>query len=165
MKKKQDLFEIKRLASQFRSGIELAKEEGKFREYPFNQFPFGCCGDTSDLLAQYLFNHGITCWIVSGTYSFENLRNPSEYLDFYTHGWIELNGKIFVDITADQFNNNPDFALCNMPSCYVGKTNDFYDLFLQDINYRKSFRNLQELNNAFPRLQELYNIIIRHVKF
>ena len=48
--------EIKQLAMQFRDAIDIAKEAGDFdKDLSFCNFPLGCCGDASDLLAQFLF--------------------------------------------------------------------------------------------------------------
>lgn len=47
--------EIKQFATQFRKAIDLALEAGEFdNDSIYRRFPRACCGDTSDLLAQYL---------------------------------------------------------------------------------------------------------------
>ena len=46
--------EIKQFATQFRRAIDLALEAGEFdNDSIYRRFPRACCGDTSDLLAQY----------------------------------------------------------------------------------------------------------------
>ena len=48
-------FPIEKLASEFRTAIEMAKKEGEFEaDFIFSRFPRGCCGDVSSLLGQYL---------------------------------------------------------------------------------------------------------------
>lgn len=60
----------------------------------FECFPRGACGDTSDLLCEYLKEIGFqNVWYVSG-----ECWDP----DYQSHAWVEVDGAI-VDITADQF--------------------------------------------------------------
>ena len=68
---------IFRLALQFREAIEKAKRSNEF-EYSnvFFGFPCGCCRDTSDLLAAYLYENGIRTMCVSG-------GTPD-----WTHAWL-----------------------------------------------------------------------------
>lgn len=66
--------EIKQFATQFRRAIDLALEAGEFdNDSIYRRFPRACCGDTSDLLAQYLlddvgvkrvFRNSLTSYIV-----------------------------------------------------------------------------------------------------
>ena len=54
-------FPIEKLASEFRTAIEMAKKEGEFEaDFIFSRFPRGCCGDVSSLLGQYLLENNIT---------------------------------------------------------------------------------------------------------
>ena len=49
--------EIEQFATQFRRAIDLALEAGEFdNDSIYRRFPRACCGDTSDLLAQYLLD-------------------------------------------------------------------------------------------------------------
>jgi hypothetical protein len=61
----------------------------------FRNFPLGCCGDTCLLLAKFLINHGagFPDYVV-GTSGRQS------------HAWLEI-GSVIVDITADQFLENP----------------------------------------------------------
>ena len=143
--------EIKKLAIQLRNAIERAKRKGDFPKNDFiNKFPRGCCGDASDMLAQYLMDNGISFKCVCGTYCDQS------------HEWLEVDN-IIVDITSDQFNNNSMFNKSNFPPCYVGCENEFYKLFMQNINYRQSFFGLRGLNGAYYRLNQLYTIIINNI--
>lgn len=58
---------IRELAVKFRNAIEKACDEGLFANDTFNRFPRGCCGDTSDLLAEYFCENGIGSICVTGT--------------------------------------------------------------------------------------------------
>ena len=58
--KERMMKEIKQFATQFRREIDLALEAGEFdNDSIYRRFPRACCGDTSDLLAQYLLDKGI----------------------------------------------------------------------------------------------------------
>ena len=58
--KERMMKEIKQFATQFRRAIDLALEAGEFdNDSIYCRFPRACCGDTSDLLAQYLLDKGI----------------------------------------------------------------------------------------------------------
>ena len=50
---------IYKLSMRFRYAIGQANNERLFNRDSFSYFPRGCCGDASDLLAQYLLEHGI----------------------------------------------------------------------------------------------------------
>lgn len=52
--------DITSLANKFREALDLARDSGEFdRDISFYDFPRGCCGDASDLLAQFLLEHGV----------------------------------------------------------------------------------------------------------
>lgn len=71
--------QIRKIASEFRRAIEAAKNAGEFsKDISFDDFPHGCCGDTSYLLAEFLREHGIkTIWV------------STERRD-WTHAWLVL---------------------------------------------------------------------------
>ena len=58
-------YQIEQLATRFRTAIEKANSAREYWAYnKFRDFPTGCCGYTSDLLAEYLLRHGIeTLWV------------------------------------------------------------------------------------------------------
>ncbi|MFR1886028.1 MAG: hypothetical protein ACLTL7_20660 [Enterocloster bolteae] len=57
--------EIERLVNQFRDAIDMARDSGDFdKDISFYKFPRGCCGDASDLLAQFLLENGIRTYYV-----------------------------------------------------------------------------------------------------
>ena len=67
--KERMMKEIEQFATQFRRAIDLALEAGEFdNDSIYRRFPRACCGDTSDLLAQYLLDKGIKTDYVCGTY-------------------------------------------------------------------------------------------------
>ncbi len=55
---------IRQLAKYYRAAIEAARDDGRFStDISFKNFPHGCCGDASYLLAEYLRENEIeTIW-------------------------------------------------------------------------------------------------------
>ena len=110
MKGKSDtnIAEIRRLAQAFREGIEKAVESGDISSITTKTtmpyFPKGCCEIASDLLAQYLLEKGTHTKSVHGEYDFDDWENK------FPHTWLETDGGIIIDITADQFVGEKVFA-------------------------------------------------------
>lgn len=126
------MVEIIRLVKQFREAIDIARGEDAFlKDICFGNFPHGCCGDASDLLANYLLSHGIQTWYVCGTYYGES----EEYRQ--SHAWLELSNGIIIDITGDQFKYEDVFLNYNNPA-YIGEMDDFHALFdVEEMDIRK----------------------------
>ena len=116
---------VRSLASNFRKAIDCALEADKLYGTVIESFPIACCGYTSDLLQRYLAEKGIATRYVSGTYR-DDSTNDSQ-----SHAWLELIDGTIVDITGDQFRNEPR-PLQNDSPVYCGKPNDFYNLFELD---------------------------------
>ncbi|MEL5515290.1 hypothetical protein PTR77_23560 [Serratia bockelmannii] len=74
--------------------------------FAISNFPMGCCGDTSKLLAYLLYQQfGIVPELLSGVYyEFEHTLPASGLSNESSHAWLVVNGMI-VDLTADQFND------------------------------------------------------------
>jgi len=114
---------IKQLALQFRKAIELALENGEFDgDKMYRRFPHACCGDTSDLLAQFLLDKGIKTDYVCGTYWGDSAENGQ------SHAWLIVDNHIIIDITGDQFKGVATFLNYNK-SVYVGEMDQFHRLF------------------------------------
>ena len=87
--------EVKQFATQFRRAIDLALEAGEFdNDSIYRRFPRACCGDTSDLLAQYLLDKGIKTDYVCGTYWGKPSVISSLYGNRNTHLFYSQNGEI-----------------------------------------------------------------------
>ena len=115
--------EIKQFATQFRRAIDLALEAGEFdNDSIYRRFPRACCGDTSDLLAQYLLDKGIKTDYVCGTYWGKPDGNGQ------SHAWLMVDKYIIIDITGDQFSGKSTFLNYDK-SVYVGEGDDFHRLF------------------------------------
>lgn len=112
---KKDVYDI---VTAFRSAIINAKQNSGFCSRDrMNNFPMGCCDDSCDLLAYYLYDeYGIYTEQGNGVYRDDNPYNTTN------HGWLILNGNTIIDITADQFK----FCMGFSAEVYVGKENLFY---------------------------------------
>ena len=149
--------EYQKLVYEFRKAIDCAVDNGDFDDdLTFRRFPSGCCGDTSDLLAEYLFNHGFSVQYVRGTY-----RNGT-FEGTQTHAWLICEGNI-IDITGDQFSNRKEFLNFDKP-VYIGKKGKFHSLFeveRRDVIPHYGIRSLGEM--CQPRLYGLYNTILQYI--
>lgn len=126
--------EIKTLAETFRGAIDGIKaEDGFLRDAPFDRFPTGCCGDTSDLMAQFLIDHGIESWYVCGTY-YPNSEQEDAFEGIRSHAWLTTDDPritknyCIIDLTGDQFQAYPEFYYYNQ-AAYVGTLDPFHRLF------------------------------------
>lgn len=150
--------DINRLVNRFRDAIDMALDAGDFdKDFSFYKFPRGCCGDTSDLLAQFLLENGIRTYYVCGTYidgSFENRQS---------HAWLLTDNHTIIDITGDQFKDDPNFLNYDK-SVFVGVGDDFHRLFeVEDRAIRENI-GLYALGSMCQlRLNELYRKIIKYI--
>jgi hypothetical protein len=86
-----DIDGVREACARFRAAIEADQDLPS----PMAGFPSGACGDTSELLGQYLQDCGFGTWMyVMG------FRDS----DSWTHAWLEADG-VIVDITSDQFDD------------------------------------------------------------
>lgn len=91
-----------------------------------SNFPMGCCGDTSRLLAYLLYQQfGIVPKLLSGIYyEFEHKLPASGLSNENSHAWLVVNGMI-VDLTADQFNDRGYYH----PPVMITSDTSFHDFF------------------------------------
>ena len=147
--------ELLYLASQFRAAIEKAKSAGEFEsDNVFREFPYGCCGDTCDLLATYLIENDYTPYYVCGTYrggSFEQKQS---------HAWLTVGNKI-IDITGDQFKFDPLLYYFDKP-VYSGNAGRFHKAFEVDERFEhKGIEYLDDYSQA--RLFGIYARIMQYI--
>ena len=146
--------QIETLAWNFRKAIDAANKLGKFKmDIVYKNFPYGCCGDTSDLLAEYLLENGVKTFYVCGTYIDE------EFEKMQSHAWLCTDGEIIVDITGDQFKYDSTFLNYNNP-VYVGKMDEFHKLFIideRDIHECYGLSQVGDFN--YCRLKNIYDLI------
>ena len=156
-----DTKKIECFVTEFRNAVDRAKEDDRFRDDQwFRNFPRGCCGITTELLAKYLRENGIDADLkyVCGVCYDDSMDKPS-------HAWLEVGNKIVVDITGDQFKNYP-MPLCFDNPIYVGEYNRFYNQF--EIDYIEDFDNVVYLDDIYVRSHmsraKLYQIICEYLR-
>lgn len=150
------MVQVNKLAHEFRSALEIVRKERLYgRLRVFQHFPEGCCGYTSNLLAEYFHDNGIAVkYVVSGETSREQ----------YSHCWIILENDTIVDITADQFNEKTYFKDFEpIPKCcIVSSRHPLYSLFDRQIEASTDY-GIDSYSGELIRqqLQGLYNTIIQ----
>lgn len=154
-----DINELKEIAFRFRHAVDVAFEDGAFSTYPFNNFPYECCDDMCDLLGQFLFEKNVLVLKVSGIYRYDYWNNN------YPHTWLSLQDGLIIDLTGDQFKDDP-IMLNNNDPCYVGKENKFYKLFPMKERTIIHYYGIENYINDNPRIRlwELYNTILIYYK-
>lgn len=150
--------DIEQLTTQFREAIDLALEAGEFdNDSIYRRFPRACCGDTSDLLAQYLLEKGIKTDYVCGTY----WGKPDE--NGQSHAWLTVDQQIIIDITGDQFKGRSIFLNYDK-SVYVGEEDDFHRLFKVEDRDVHEHHGLNALSSfCAARLWGLYRKILKYI--
>ena len=150
--------DIKQIAIRFREAIDSALEAGEFdNDSIYHRFPCACCGDTSDLLAQYLLDKGIKTDYVCGTYWDREDENGQ------SHAWLTVGKHIIIDITGDQFSGRPTFFNYDK-SVYVSEEDDFHRLFEVEDRDVHEHHGLSALGNfCTPRLWYLYRKILKYI--
>ena len=151
--------QINVLVKRFRDAIDRAKAAGRFeKEVCFKDFPYCCCGDTSDLLGHYLLSHGICTNYVCGQHY------TKDYGCDASHAWLMLENNMIIDITGDQFSGKPAF-LSYSKKAYIGKMDAFHKLFVvEKYDVRKTV-SLYDLGCLDPaRLPRIYNIIMEYIE-
>lgn len=143
--------DIYNIATAFRAAIMDAKFDGRFHSKDrMSNFPRGCCDDSCDLLAYYLYTeYNIHTRQVIGTYRDKNPYNTTN------HAWLVMDNNTIVDITGDQFAVLVGFN----EEVYVGKKNSFYKRLERE---RKQIsENYNIVQDA--RLWNDYKIIMSYV--
>lgn len=150
---------VKILAKRFRGAIDKAKEAGEFdRDLIFSKFPKGCCGDASDLLAEFLLEKGIHTDYVCGTYYYYDEEYNSQ-----SHAWLLSKDKMIIDITGDQFRYDSTFLNYDIP-VYVGAEDDFHELFEEEDRDIYVHNGISALGDMCQyRLWGLYEKILKYV--
>lgn len=141
--------DIYMIAAAFRSAIIEAKYNREFDSKDrMCNFPKGCCDDSCDLLAYYLYEkYEIYTEQGNGRYSDSNPYNTTN------HAWLVLNEDTIIDITGDQFR----FCENDMEEVYVGKEKEFY----KKLDGKHYYENCDIKQDA--RLWNDYKIILRYM--
>ena len=148
--------ELLHLVCSFRNALEAASAAGEFNhDCAFWGFPNGCCGDTCDLLGQYLISHGIKTGYTSGVWSGPNYK-------CYTHAWLVNKDGLVIDITGDQFRDDSQFFNFNC-AIYIGQETSFHQLFQERSS--RVWLPFHKLGCMEPcRLPRIYNQIMKYVE-
>lgn len=153
------MLNLKDFASKYRFAIDKAITAGGFNgDFSFCDFPRGCCGDASVLLAQYLLVNGIKTYYVCGNFYYDNPSGGAQ-----SHAWLWTEDKTIIDITGDQFKNNSTFLNYNVP-VYVGPMDRFHKLFeVEDRDFHENI-GLEAVGSiCLPRLSKLYSTINKYI--
>lgn len=149
---------LEELVHNFRKAIERAQDNGETGEF-FWKFPVGQCGNTSDMLAQYLIENKVgPIEYVNGTYYADDPNDPDNH---QSHAWLLVKGLV-IDITCDQFKTHNTPLKCNRP-VYIGPMSDYYRQF-----DTRGFENywhhgLDENWPHYNRLHSTYETIKRYL--
>ena len=132
-------------------------------------FPHGCCGDMSDLLGEYLLNHGVSdLWYVCGTHYPETGDSEYDFENRQSHAWITMGnplkkGSIIIDITANQFSEKEEYHYYNK-RVFIGKMDYLHSLFEVDQRDCRRFEGLKSYDELIQgRLYNLYSTIIENM--
>lgn len=151
--------DVKILVKQFRDAIDKAKKAGEFeKDSIFSRFPRGCCGDASDLLAEFLLRKGIRTDYVCGTYYYYDEEHNSQ-----SHAWLFSKDNVIIDITGDQFKDDSTFLNYDIP-VYIGEEDDFHKLFDEEDRDIHIHYGIGALGGMCQyRLWDLYERIIKYI--
>lgn len=147
---------LESLVFNFRKAIEAAIDNGEPGEF-FRKFPVGQCGNTSDMLAQHLIDHGISPVIyVNGTYYGDDLD------DRWNHAWLVVDGLI-IDITGDQFKYKKAPLKNDLP-VYVGPMTEYYRLFEVNPGGECEHHGLEHQWFNYHELRNWYETIVKYLR-
>lgn len=139
------------LSYRFRNAMNSAYKNGEFDNIvELQRFPRGSCGMASCFLGEYLMENGVSTRYINRTYYYGETSYDSQ-----AHTWLEINAHLIVDITGDQFEDNPILMNYDIP-VYVGDYTDFYELFESTPNGEYE---LIEDHILSSKEKNLYNII------
>lgn len=127
------------LAVCFRNAIAVAVAQGRLESRQFDGFPRGVCGDSAQMLGQYLQDSGFGVW------SYRSGVDGSGQ----THAWIEKDGWI-IDITAPQFDGVSE-------SVVVTDDPSWYRRFTKMASY--PYADLSAVGPAMPALRRDYQLL------
>ena len=152
---------LNEIAYEFRKALEVISSKQLYgRLTIFKDFPNGCCGYTSDLLATYFIENGISGKRIQ-------LLNAESKEEEYTHYWLMIDNRLFVDITADQFSGKKYFEKYEpIPNCCIVPCYTYlYECFdKQEIQYSRCF-GIDSYNGDIPqKLQVVYDAAVKQIE-
>jgi len=136
------------MATKFRETIERM-DASLFPCTPhFSDYPSGCCGDTSNLLLQFLYDNGIKSEYVNGSF----YEDVGDHCRERSHAWLEIEDYI-VDITADQFDDVSEKA-------FVTQDKSWHSKFKEQ---QRRFETLEDAGPSEERLKTIYQNILDNI--
>ena len=141
--------DIYKIAVAFRAAIVSAKYDRRFHYRDrMSNFPGGCCDDSCDLLAYYLYTtYKIRTRQGIGTYRDNDPNNTTD------HAWLIMYDNTIIDITGDQFRYCAGYT----DEVYVGVETLFYKKL-----ERKQVRDNYDITKD-ARLLDDYQIIMSYM--
>jgi hypothetical protein len=145
------------LAGQFRRALERVPQNSfpneislyKHPDYQTSGFPAGCCGDSSELLAEFLKENGFDFEYVGG-------RDGGDDEELMTHAWLALDDFI-VDITADQFND----CGYSLPKVFVEQESPWHDSFkIEEVREGSFYVWKDSDKNHFSNMERAYRLVL-----
>lgn len=134
-----DIERARYLAVRFRDAIAAAVASGRLESRQFDGFPRGVCGDSAQMLGQYLQDSGLGVW---------NYRSGVD-AGGQTHAWVEKNGWI-IDITAPQFEDVDEAVV-------ITEDDPWYRRFTRMASY--PYADLSADGPAMPALRRDYELL------
>ncbi len=172
---------IRPLVSKFRKALEVVHEKGFFdHDVVFQNFPIACCGNASDLLAEYLADNGFSTVYVCGdcegqTHAWlilkdEHIHGPQSYIwdisEEVRNALISYTGGEYVnqiETAYYQYDDLKEGLIIDITAdqfgetpIYIGYSNSFYKKFEFEIAY--DYKGLDS------RLMRLYKLIISYIE-
>ncbi len=171
LRMRTNVAEIRKYAQVFRTAIEEAHAANVFAGNPLmERFPSGSCGETTDLLGEFLVSNGINnLYYVCGTHYPDTGDDEKDFQGRQSHAWINIgypmnDDSLIVDITGDQFKYNPEYG-CYDKSVYVGKRDTFHCLFEIDDRDVHECHGIKDYDScAQVKLFELYSEIVNRIE-
>lgn len=167
----RDLHKLLSLCTDFRHAIEKAKMHHDFNGvYSLENFPYGSCGYTCELLHEYLNEYRIPTYYIWGSDSSEQTHAwlalaetvkvyyeslPTNYLEIiakYTPitqntsiKHYNLDNSIIIDITGDQFKDKSEYYNFS-EAVYIGEPTCFHRLFHIDGSANSSEDSIADMH-------------------
>ena len=149
-----DIDNLTKLCIAFRNAIEKVSRNNGFkhknvRNDRMNEFPYGCCDDTCDLLAYHLQRiFGLNT--IQRSYKLSGFSDEGEY--FYNHNVLVINEINFIiDLTSDQLGGD---------KIYIGPADNYP--FANDVYQNIPNYDISDVNQS-SRLFDYYRFIINEL--
>ena len=156
-----DIEFLKEIVFEFREALEKVVYKRLYgRLIIFGSFPSGCCRYTSDLLAEYIMQHGIPMEDIQ-------MIEGESHKKGYTHCWLLIDNFLTVDITADQFSGINYFkkyepiSRCYVAPCDMPSVHECFNNFKMQKIYEVGIETYGgDISN---KLKDVYNAVLEQI--